>query len=408
MSFLNLSQNLTRLRKEKKITQEELAEFVGVTKASVSKWETGATTPDIQILPVLAAFFDVSVDELLGYEAQLTKKQIQYLYHDLAKKFAEREFAEAWKESQELVKKYYGCYPFLLQMAVLYLNHSSLAKSEEQKAEVLMQAEKLCVRILEGSRESGLIEKAAAFRAIIWLQQGRADRVIEALGEEILDVNQVGDKGDLLTLAYLSAGDPGMAEKSSQIGIYRNLMELIDQSVYLLMSVPHDKEYCRKILNRTDEMIPNFQIEELQPNAVAGYQYQAAVVLCGFYEKDQQESASENVSELEEEIYQRIEKYVQMVCKLVKDGKKLHADAFFYRLEDWFENLELGTKGVRNDKIILADTIASLRHPAFAVLQNHSRMPDASKNFRSYKIQSYALVWNSYFPSGHRQEPKLP
>ena len=91
MSFLNLSQNLTRLRKEKKITQEELAEFVGVTKASVSKWETGATTPDIQILPVLAAFFDVSVDELLGYEAQLTKKQIQYLYHDLAKKFAERE-----------------------------------------------------------------------------------------------------------------------------------------------------------------------------------------------------------------------------------------------------------------------------------------------------------------------------
>lgn len=408
MSFLNLSQNLTRLRKEKKITQEELAEFVGVTKASVSKWETGETTPDIQILPVLAAFFDVSVDELLGYEAQLTKKQIQYLYHDLAKKFAEREFAEAWKESQELVKKYYGCYPFLLQMAVLYLNHSSLAKSEEQKAEVLMQAEKLCVRILEGSRESGLIEKAAAFRAIIWLQQGRADRVIEALGEEILDVNQVGDKGDLLTLAYLSAGDPGMAEKSSQIGIYRNLMELIDQSVYLLMSVPQDKEYCRKILNRTDEMIPNFQIEELQPNAVAGYQYQAAVVLCGFYEKDQQESASENVSELEEEIYQRIEKYVQMVCKLVKDGKKLHADAFFYRLEDWFENLELGTKGVRNDKIILADTIASLRHPAFAVLQNHSRMPDASKNFRSYKIQSYALVWNSYFPSGHRQEPKLP
>lgn len=43
MSFLNLNQNLTRLRKEKKITQEELAEFVGVTKASVSKWETGVS-----------------------------------------------------------------------------------------------------------------------------------------------------------------------------------------------------------------------------------------------------------------------------------------------------------------------------------------------------------------------------
>lgn len=54
------------LRKQKGISQKILAEEIGVTPQSVSKWETGAALPDIGLLPELAAFFEVSVDELLG------------------------------------------------------------------------------------------------------------------------------------------------------------------------------------------------------------------------------------------------------------------------------------------------------------------------------------------------------
>lgn len=54
------------LRKERGISQKVLAEAVGVTPQSVSKWETGAALPDIALLPALAGFFEVSVDELLG------------------------------------------------------------------------------------------------------------------------------------------------------------------------------------------------------------------------------------------------------------------------------------------------------------------------------------------------------
>ena len=66
MNTLQFADNLTRLRREKKVTQEELADFIGVTKASVSKWETRQSLPDILILPQLASFFNVTVDELLG------------------------------------------------------------------------------------------------------------------------------------------------------------------------------------------------------------------------------------------------------------------------------------------------------------------------------------------------------
>ena len=57
---------VAQLRKRKGISQQELAEHLGVTFQSVSKWETKSTFPDITLLPEIADFFEVSVDELLG------------------------------------------------------------------------------------------------------------------------------------------------------------------------------------------------------------------------------------------------------------------------------------------------------------------------------------------------------
>ena len=97
MNTLQFADNLTRLRREKKVTQEELADFIGVTKASVSKWETRQSLPDIFILPQLASFFNVTVDELLGYSPQLSKEQIQKQYYRLAGEFASRPFEDVIK-----------------------------------------------------------------------------------------------------------------------------------------------------------------------------------------------------------------------------------------------------------------------------------------------------------------------
>ena len=68
MSVIKINEQLSFLRKQKNITQEELAQVLGITNQSVSKWESGACCPDITLLPEIATYFNVTIDELLGYK----------------------------------------------------------------------------------------------------------------------------------------------------------------------------------------------------------------------------------------------------------------------------------------------------------------------------------------------------
>ncbi|MBQ3012829.1 MAG: helix-turn-helix domain-containing protein [Clostridia bacterium] len=68
--MLKISKNIAALRKQAGITQEDLANRLNVSNQAVSKWEAGKCCPDIEILPELAAFFGVSIDELLLGECQ--------------------------------------------------------------------------------------------------------------------------------------------------------------------------------------------------------------------------------------------------------------------------------------------------------------------------------------------------
>ncbi len=98
MSELRISEQISFLRKQKELTQEELAKALGVTNQAVSKWESGVCCPDIQLLPDIASFFGVSVDELLGYSANEDIESISLKIKDLFKKTTPgREFKVAFQ-----------------------------------------------------------------------------------------------------------------------------------------------------------------------------------------------------------------------------------------------------------------------------------------------------------------------
>lgn len=65
--YINLGEKLKSLRKGHDLTQEQLAELLGISSQAVSKWETNASLPDISMLPVIANFYGVTTKELTDF-----------------------------------------------------------------------------------------------------------------------------------------------------------------------------------------------------------------------------------------------------------------------------------------------------------------------------------------------------
>ena len=90
-----IGRKIRNLRKSKVLTQEELAEKLSVSSQAVSKWETGASSPDISLLPLIARFFNISIDELFNYRLDsLTYKErfIRFMFDNGVLKFGEFKF----------------------------------------------------------------------------------------------------------------------------------------------------------------------------------------------------------------------------------------------------------------------------------------------------------------------------
>ena len=74
---LLIGENIKRLRRERDLTQEELAEQLGVSFQSISRWETGACYPDMELVPSITSFFGVTVDSLMGLAAARAEAEIR-------------------------------------------------------------------------------------------------------------------------------------------------------------------------------------------------------------------------------------------------------------------------------------------------------------------------------------------
>ncbi|MBQ4088393.1 MAG: helix-turn-helix domain-containing protein [Clostridia bacterium] len=101
---LCIAENIRNYRRDMKLTQEQLAEAIGVTVGAVSKWESGANTPDISLIAELADFFEVSIDALLGYDMQ--KSGIENIKKSITDMAMDRKFDEVMGEMDKALAKY--------------------------------------------------------------------------------------------------------------------------------------------------------------------------------------------------------------------------------------------------------------------------------------------------------------
>ena len=110
---MNIGKNITAFRKDAGMTQEELANQIGVSAQAVSKWETGVSMPDILLLPVIADVFGITVDEIYtGKKEQSELNQTKHYSFNELPEMMYQQFLEtdsyAWESNTEEERKA-GC-----------------------------------------------------------------------------------------------------------------------------------------------------------------------------------------------------------------------------------------------------------------------------------------------------------
>lgn len=363
---INIAAMLIRKRKEKGVTQDELAEYIGVSKASVSKWETGQSYPDITFLPQLATYFNITIDDLMGYSPQMTKEDIRKTYHKLSLDFATKAFDDVLAECFGIIKKYYSCFPLLYRMAVLLVNHYSLSKSEQQRIEMMQKSIELCERVRNESGDVWLAKEATLIQALCYLTLNEPLPVLDLLGETIRPIT---DEAALIAQAYQMMGNPQKAKEVMQISMFQHLSALVSAAPsYILLS---DGEQADEIIKRTLSISEVFGLESLLPNTILQVYYVAAQLKCKNGNK--------------EEGLKMLEKYAD-ICISHLFPLSFHGDDYFNRIDKWLKDFEIGNIIPRNEKTIKESIWQSItENPAFACLTGEPKYKNIINRIKDYR-----------------------
>ena len=359
---------ISEKRKEKKITQQELANFVGVSKASVSKWETGQTYPDISLLPLLAAYFDMTIDSLLAYQPQLENHEIQRIYATLKDGLKTKEPDEMLLLIHRLIRRYYSCYPFVLQMGMFLLNHADLLPGEEKLPTYTKEAQKLFIHVRTQSKDPELITQALKYEAYTALVLQEFDKVLSMLGDRAPMLFPVES---LIAAAQQQKGESGQAIETLQSGIYQYAAVFMSFFTNYLQLLTDDPKKFTETVSRGSQFAKIFRFSSLHPVSLMNFQLSAVF---GYAKMGNEEAALQLLGAFLE------------VMKETEFPVVLHGDAYFDQINEWLDQSEIGTQLPRDSMKVqesLSDAI--IDNPVFSQFKEQEKLQNIYSELRAIK-----------------------
>ena len=242
---MKLNEQIREHRKKVGLTQEQVANYLGVSTPAVNKWESGSTYPDITLLAPLARLLKIDLNTLFTFHESLSKEEVGRFCNEIGEVAQTKGFQAGFSAATAKLQEYPNCDLLRYSLALLMegsLQISQLSSENREKYESqFMGWFEQCTN----SRDEEVRETAISFLANKYLARGNLEKAQELI--ELLPDKRAVDKQMLKINALLRQGEYQEAAKMAEMKIFGDIA--IMQS-YLIKLVDIDL-----LLNDTDAAI---------------------------------------------------------------------------------------------------------------------------------------------------------
>ena len=244
-------------RKKKNMTQEEMANRLGVTAPAVNKWEMGNSMPDILLLAPIARLLGITVDELLSFREELTAEEINGFIWELDARMKDEPFDQVFLWAKTRLEEYPGCYQLIWQTAVVLdagIRIRQVADPEKYDGYI----GSWYARALESGDETVRVNAAGSLFAFR-MRRGEYDKAQSCLAC-ISDQNP--DKKRKQAMLYEKTGQTEEAYRAYEellFSFYGNIM-LVLNNIYMLDVERQDWERAEMLAGKQAEAARLFEM----------------------------------------------------------------------------------------------------------------------------------------------------
>lgn len=254
---MRIGEIIRKYRKEKELTQEQLAGLLGVTASAVNKWEKGSACPDIALLAPIARALGVSLDTLLAYHEKLTKEEVNDILRELRERMDKEPYQTVFGWVQDKIRTFPNSEELIVQAAAVLNAYRIVGEVPDEKqydAQILEWFERGLV-----SQDEGLRMMAAQALYSFYLSRQEYEKAGEYL-QYFSDQNP--EKKYRQALLYGRTGQMEEAYRAYEELLFeeQNRVMMILNGIYVLSLQEKDFEWAHYIADKIEQIAGSFEM----------------------------------------------------------------------------------------------------------------------------------------------------
>lgn len=256
---MQIGETIRKYRKERNMTQEEMAKRLGVTPPAVNKWENGNSCPDIMLLAPIARLLDISVDTLLSFRGELTDEEIKQIVAEADRRLKDGAYEDAYEFIRKTLEKYPNSEQLAWQLALMLDAHRILkeVKDADQYDPFITEC---FARALESKNEETRYNAAESLYNL-YLRKEQYDEAEKYLGYMS---RQNPERKRMQALIFERTGRIQEAYKAYEELLFADyqMISMIFTSLYKLSVQEGDMERARYYVKKQEALARLFEMGE--------------------------------------------------------------------------------------------------------------------------------------------------